>query len=310
MKTKRSMSLKNIMIAALAATQLGLSAQASTFEEVWTATQEGRYLSLPQHPVTNASFFAAGVNRLKNSVDRTLNNQADVLPYFQKLLHPIGICYAGTWSITEKNPYTGYFAEGSEGLIIARASEALGQPFRGDYRSFGLAGKIFPTTDRNDKQSYKTANFFTVDDLGGTLSKSFLELPKLNEPALSFHLNNLLHFSMFTTVFKTFSAADKNPAIRPVYPIAELGLDDPSSAVVPHWMMIQAVAAPTFSNPPKDFRNELRLHRFPGNKLKFNILVAEKGSQKWLSIGNIELTEDVVSEGCDHRLHFAHPKHR
>ncbi|MFM8316712.1 MAG: hypothetical protein ACKOA8_20720 [Deltaproteobacteria bacterium] len=305
-----SKKIKTGVLALAIVSQFAVTARAATFKEVWSATLEGPYASLPEHPVTNASFFEAGVNVLKKSAERTLNNSSDVLPYFQKWVHPIGICFSGTWTITEKNPYTGYFAKGSQGLIIVRASEALGQPLKGDYRSFGFAGKLFPTLDPNAKTSYSTANFFTVDDLGGTLADSYLELPKLNEPATSFHLSSLFSFPMITTILNAFSAADKNPGIRPVHAIAELGMENPRSALAPHWMMIQPVSQTTFSETPEDFRNELRLHRFANQSLKFRILVAEQGASEWSTIGKIELNQEALAQGCDHRLHFAHPKSR
>lgn len=290
--------------------QGGNLVKAATFEEVWNATQQGPYRALPNHPVTNASFFKGGVNLLKNSVDRTLNNKSDLIPYFQKLVHPIGVCFSGTWTITENNPYTGYFSKGSKALIIARASEAIGQPLRGDYRSFGFAGKLFPTFDKNDRASYETANFFTVDDLGGTMAESFLELAKTNEPATSLHLSSVFALPMIATISKVFSAADRNPGFRPLYPIAELGMKNPKEAVTPHWMMIQSAGNSTFGEIPQDFRNELRLSRFPQHTLTFKILVSEKGDESWSQLGMIELNEEALSEGCDHRLHFAHPKIR
>lgn len=290
--------------------QNATQAQASTFEQVWNSTQEGAYRVLPEHPVTTSSFVTSGINLLKQSADRTLNTSNDVMPRFQKLVHPVGICFSGIWKITERSRYTGYFSEGSQALIIVRASEALGQPEKGDYRSFGFAGKLFPTTDRKENLSIRTANFFTVDDLGGTMADSFLELPKLNEPKTSFHVSSVFSLPMLTTIIKAFSSADNNPGIRPLYPIAELGLKDPRKAIAPHWMMIQSIGNSTFSETPEDFRNELRLSRFPDHKLTFRILVSEKGDSQWLPLGMIELNEEALSEGCDHRLHFAHPKSR
>lgn len=53
-------------------------------------------------------------------------------------------------------------------MIISRASVALTETEKGHYRGFGLAGKIFPTSNAKDKKAYKTANFFTIDDLSGS----------------------------------------------------------------------------------------------------------------------------------------------
>ena len=34
----------------------------------------------------------------------------------------------------------------------------------------------------------------------------------------------------------------------------------------------------------------------------------EKGNKNWKTIGKINMTDSVVSNSCDHRLHFHHPK--
>jgi hypothetical protein len=123
------------------------SYRGSRFSEVWGAVRSDPYLVLPHYRVTVGSFFDGFVNRLLVDSQRTLSDRSDLLPPLQKRVHPIGTCLAGRWRITEDNPYTGYFRKGSEALIIARASTALGEERRGEARSFGLAGKLFPTTD-------------------------------------------------------------------------------------------------------------------------------------------------------------------
>lgn len=278
---------------------------AASFADVWAATQEGPYADLPQWQTRLSKFFSAGVDMLAASASRTLDDETDNLPPFQKLVHPIGICFAGTWTITESSPYTGYFANGSHGQIIVRASEAMGNPEPSSWRSFGFAGKIFPTADANDTTAYKTANFFTVDDLGGADAASFLDDPKSNKPATSFHLSTLAIFPTLTHIAKTFASADSNPGIRQVYEISELGLADPSTAVTPH--LFQVVSETSERNGADDFRDELRLANYP-NGLTFGIYVAEDDGQGWSRLGTIQLDREALSSGCDHRLHFHHPR--
>lgn len=279
-----------------------------THQEVWSAVEEGPYAMLPEHQTTRASFFKGGVNLLKNSAERTLNDKSDVLPWFQKLVHPVGICYSGTWEIDGKSPYTGYFAEGKKGLIIVRASEAMGNPRRGDWRSFGIAGKIFPTLNSNESVA-NTANFFTVDDLGGTSADAFMELEKTNEPANSIHLSTVFGLPMIATIIKTFSKADSHPGIRPLYPISELDAANPGKALAPLLMAIRSESPSLGEAAPADFRDELRLENYPHNELKFGILVSQRGKE-WKRLGTIRLDQESLSDGCDHRLHFAHPKSR
>ncbi len=290
---------------------LGLSAvfaapaqAAGSFPDVWAATSSGPYDSLPQYRTSYSKFFSGGIDLLANSAERTLHDQDDILPRFQKLVHPIGICFAGTWKITAPSAYTGYFANGSEGLIIVRASEAMGAGEAGDYRAFGLAGKIFPTKDATDQTPYPTANFFTVDDLGGADSNSFFDLPKTNEPDTTPHLSHLGMLATITKIARTFSAADSNPGIRQVYEISELTVG-PQAARTPHWMAL--VPENTERTGDSDFRNELRLANYPGG-LVFGIQVADQDGEGFRRIGEIRLTKEALSDGCDHRLHFHHPQ--
>ena len=44
--------------------------------------------------------------------------------------------------------------------------------------------------------------------------------------------------------------------------------------------------------------------------LTFDVLVRDQKTDPWSKIGVIELDDDVVSDSCDHRLHFSHPRWR
>ncbi len=303
-------TLKNLgfVIVATSLTHFTTSAKASplSFNDIWTEVQQDPYTALPSYSISRGSFTKDGENILERDAKRTLSNDSDLLPRFQKLVHPLGICFAGTWTIDQDSEYTGYFANGSRGLIIVRASEAIGQPLVGDYRSFGIAGKIFPTDNPDDPTPYQTANFFTVDDLGGTKAKSFFDLLKSNEPDASIRLSRLGLLSTLATIAKAFSRADSHAGIRQVYPIAELGLDDPSTAVTPHWLSLRAEN--TERNGAKDFRDELRLRNF-ADGIRLGIYVAKSGDKPaWQRLGSIHLTEEALTDSCDHRLHFMHPK--
>ncbi|MEY4632584.1 MAG: hypothetical protein RIQ81_2704 [Pseudomonadota bacterium] len=296
---------KSILSACLICAAEATVASGASFPEVWSATKSGPYQKLPEHQVTLGSFYEYGVDRLKRAVDRTLSDDRDILPTFQKLVHPVGICFAGTWSITERNPYTGYFAKGSEGLIIVRASEAMGNARRGSWRSFGLAGKIFPTTDRSDPRAHKTANFFTIDDLGGTGAENFLDTDKTNEPDVSTHLSSIFNARTLLKIVSTFKGADENPTWRPVESIAGLGVENPRAIKAPRWMMLRSANRERVNHP--DFRNELDVRNYDGG-LRFDILVSDTDNQDWREIGQITLNSQTASEGCDHRLHFTHPR--
>jgi hypothetical protein len=276
---------------------------ASSFKATWDTVRQGPYTTLPQYQTTYGSLFDGDRSLLEAAAWRTLDTDADILPWFQKLVHPTGICFAGTWSIMAASPYTGSFANGTRNLIIARASEALGAGAPGDYRAFGLAGKLFPTTDASDETVRPTANFFTVDDLGGTLTGSYLDEAKTNKPKTSFHLSQLAIFPLLTEIARTFQNADSDPGVRQVYEIAELGLADPDQAVTPVGFAL--VPETTARVEASDYRLELRTAHYAGG-LQFGIYVSD--GDDWTRIGDVKLTQDALSDGCDHRLHFHHPK--
>lgn len=291
--------------------------QGSRFQEVWAQVTSDPYADLPQYKVTLSSFYDGMVNVLLNDSKRTIDDRSDLLPYFDKLLHPNGVCLKGRWKITEATNYSGYFSQGAEALIIARASSALTNTKRGTNRAFGLAGKLYPTTDEQHSDLLKTANFFTIEDLGGNFRDFFLDAKNTNDiikvsPTLTLVLNSLIG----AAAGSAFSEADESNVfralIRQLYPIAELGLAPEQSARWPTWMRI--VGNPMVPRVgADDFREELDVNNYPEG-LIFDIEVADFGTRlgfkRWNKIGEIEFDESVVSSSCDHRLHFSHPKYR
>ena len=287
--------------------------EGSRFGEVWDVVASDPYDALPNERVTLGSFFFWGRNLLLDAARRTVSDRSDVLPRFDKLLHPSGICLAGTWNITEPNVYTGYFEEGRSGLIVARASVALSDTTLGSYRGFGLAGKIWPTLDEYPAEPLETANFFTVDDLLGTKEPYFLDALLTNEPEVNPNAGTWAISPLFAPIVGSLSAADRNPFRRPLYPIAELGLAEGEEARAPYW--IKFVGAEGTRVDAYDFRDELRMSEYE-HGIVMDIYVAEKGDAAraldavWQRIGFLEFTRSVASDSCDHRLHFSHPRLR
>jgi hypothetical protein len=311
---------KNIILPALITTFLIFSTttlyanedNGSTFSEVWAVVISDPYEN-PQYKVTLQSFYSQKVNQLLEASIRTIEDDRDILPCFDKLLHPNGACLSGTWNITEDNPYSGYFKKGSQGLIIVRTSVALSETTKGHYRGFGMAGKIYPTTDPDHADELKTANFFAIDDFGGTLAEHYTDVGLTNQPELKYHPGIMFLLPIGLAAGIALGTADEKPGIRQLYPISELGLLDQSLAKTPEWMKIQA--------PPdqvkideKDFRDELNVDNYPNGQLFFDIFVSTEEStaekKEWIKIGFILLDDFVVSNSCDHRLHFQHPKFR
>ncbi len=278
--------------------------EGSTAQDIWSQVTSTPYLSLPKNKISYRSLFKGFKSKIKQSANRTLSNKSDILPYFDKLAHPNGICLKGTWNITEDNPYTGYFKKDSEAIIIARSSVALSRTTVGSNRGFGLAGKIFPTLDEN--QRVKTANFFLIDDLGGTKAPHYTGVEMTNEPEVSKTLAVIKNIAYSIKLALTFGKADSNPGIRQLYQISEISETD--NTVTPKWMMIKARKGQDVNE--RDFRDELNIENRASNIL-FDIYATSTEVNKkkqWKNLGYIEFTESTVSESCDHRLHFNHPK--
>lgn len=173
-----------------------------------------------------------------------------------------------------------------------------------------LAGKIFPTVNKNEK--IKTLNFVLAENIGGTDTSLFTKAEMLNQPGLDLKSYELLaHLSYVTEVFKQSNLSDEHSKERQVYSLAEFGLNKDQKAIVPKWMKI---FAKNTARDKEDFREELNFEG-PDNKgeLIYEIYVANQETNKiknWESIGSIVFTESALSKACDHRLHFNHDKWR
>jgi hypothetical protein len=288
----------------------------SRFREVWGQVAADPYEVPPRVEVTLGRLFDGLTDRLLQASRRTLRRRDDLLPWFRKLIHPTGICLAGWWVITEPNRYTGQFRQGTRALIIARASTAEGTTRPQEARIFGFAGKIYPTSDPEHAGPLPTANFFAIEDLAGSRRDHFLDarctndiLPVSPRPSL------VPRSPLLAAAARDFAIADETldvtqTMVRPLTPLAALG--EPAGAPIdaPRWLLVTG-SADVPRVDASDYREELRLANYPGG-LRFDILVAERGSRlgerAWRKIGHMEFFADAVSDSCDHRLHFHHPR--
>jgi len=282
--------------------------QKFSFQELWAKVASSPLETLPQNRVSFGSLYNSSENIVLNDAQRTIRDTSDILEPFDKLAHPNGICLNGIWSIDKENIYSGYFKKGSKGLVIARASTALSNTKAGASRAFGFAGKIFPTTDPTLKPSVR-ANFFLIEDLGGTDAKHFADVALSNEPSITPTLEVATNLLYVLKITRAFALADKNPTIRQLYEISELGEAKNQKIITPKWMKIEVQGAKRYDKI--DFRDELK--EATDNRLLFNIFVANKSvgeSKNWQEIGIMSFEKSVVSKTCDHQLHFHHPKWR
>ncbi len=278
------------------------------FQTIWNQITSDPVKKLPQLKVSYRKLVAQGKNIILGDAKRTLNNHADILPQFEKLAHPNGICFKGRWNITAKNKYSGYFKQGTKGLIIVRASSAMSNTKSGQLRSFGFAGKIFPTINPIQINTENTANFFLIDDLGGTRAKHYTDVSLTNSPPATITSTVLKSFLYAAKLARSFSQADENPKVRQLYEVSQLGEKNLNNAITPRWMKVNALQGQTVNK--SDFRDELGIKSKP---LVFSISVASdrvNGQKNWLDIGRITLNSSIVSNSCDHRLHFHHAKWR
>lgn len=308
------------LLAALA-TQTGQAQyRGSSFSEVWrvvrdvgfapTSPEEAREFSiyrtgLPSYPVSADSLFSHGSKQLERDARRTVSEREDYYGRLPKLLHPNGVCVAGTWNITEMSKYTGLFQQGSKALFIGRVSVTLGSTQFEQKRGFGFSGKVFPTMDAG--KVIPTANFFTADVLLGRTRQRFLDAALTNEPDSGFDISLV---GLGLKLAAALATADDSPTFRPLYPLARVGTPTAES-VSPHWMRLRAKRT-SGSSGESDFRNEVLGATAQGQLLTFEIDVSDTTSNPgskagWRRVGEIRVAQAVASYGCDRRLHFAHP---
>ena len=264
---------------------------------------------------------------------RTVASQADLRwgadgKGFQRLLHPNAVCLTGMWEITAETPYSGYFKQGSRGLIIARYSTCCQETRGGFTRSLAMVGRIYPTTDRDHPDKLPTACFITQQDIGGELTKNINEAVLRNAPNTTGSQRGLGGFGVFLATGMALGLADKQPTIRQVYEIAELGKPAGDRTSAPEFMQLTiAPEQPVMPGEHNDFRDEVLWQLGDGNAaskrtLTFLIETSDTGTThglpvkqrrditNWRTIGTITFDAAVASSNGDRVIHFNHPPWR
>jgi hypothetical protein len=243
-------------------------------------------------------------------------------------LHPNGVCLAGEWRITAPTEYSGYFATGSVALAIGRYSTCCTETRRGHTRSLALVGKLYPTTDREHTAPLRTANFITQEDIGGAYSRFINDAELRNAPDTTVSRRGGGVPILLLTGF-TFGRVDKQPSIRQLYAIAELGKPAESPTRAPEFMrLIVHPDQPRIAGDDLDFRDEILAQIFDrGDALRkrtltFNIEVTDEGRTtgtalrqrrtfaNWRHIGHLTFDNAVASWNGDSVIHFNHPTWR
>ena len=232
----------------------------STFQEVQDAVMAEPYYgsiwgepgqkALPDYPTTFAS-VAQGLFSLSkrflfmDAAARTIASHADLRwggpekRGVQRMVRPNGICLSGVWNIHEETTYTGFFAKGARGLVMARYSSGL-SAVRGRARTLSMVGKVFPTMNPADK--VRPAGFITQEDLGGTFSRSIHDALLRNAPSIS-PLNRGFGLGTLLLTAFAFMRVDFRNTIRQLYEIAELGKPEGTPTRCPQFMQLRAISS-------------------------------------------------------------------
>jgi hypothetical protein len=308
---------------------------ANPYQRVWGGAAEP---PLPVYEVTFASVthgIAPGGSPhvFQDAAARTVDSGADLRwgpdrKGFRRLLHPNGVCLIGNWHVTEETPYSGYFAKDSRGLLVARYSTCCTETHRGQIRSLALVGKIYPTTDPNHAEPLQTANFITQEDIGGN-DTAFINDAELRNAPDTTASRRAAGLPILLTTGLVFNHVDKQPSIRQLYPIAELGLAAGKPTHAPTYMrLLVAPNQPRIAGDAIDFRDEVLAQIFdrgdpaPKRTLVFNIEVTDDGQtsgpavkeqrtfKNWRHIGTLTFNNGVASYNGDCVIHFNHPTWR
>ena len=140
-----------------------------------------------------------------------------------------------------------------------------------------------------------------IDTLTGTKSPHITDTELTNFPQVGTDLG-----AKFVNLV-IFRLMDRRPGYRQLFPISTLGLTPDDPVVTPDLLMLR-VADGAVKVDAEDFRDELRLEHYPDHKLVYTINVKNFDEEKWIHLGEIELTDYAVCEGCDKQTHFWIPR--
>jgi hypothetical protein len=308
---------------------------ANPYQKVWGAAGEA---PLPVYKVTLGSVlrgllpFGERYHFLQ-AARRTVTSEADLRwgtdrKGCRRLVHPNGVCLTGMWEVTAETPWSGYFRQGSRALLVGRYSTCCTETRRGRTRSLALVGKLFPTTDAQHAEPVRTANFITQQDFGGD-NTGFINDAELRNAPDTRAWRRGAGVPAFLVTGAVFLNADKQPTIRQLYQIAELGKPAGEPTRAPQFMrLVVAPGQPRIPGEGLDFRDEVLAQIFdkgdpvPRRALTFQIEATDEGEthglpvyerrffKGWRPIGTLTFDNAVASYNGDFVIHFHHPRWR
>lgn len=299
---------------------------ANPYQKVWGGAGEP---PLPGYEVTMKSI----VGGLRQASLRTVDSHADLRwgtdgKGVRRLLHPNGVCLTGRWEITEETAYSGCFRQGSQALTVGRYSTCCTETRRGHMRSLALVGKLFPTLDPGHAEPLQTASFFTQQDFGGEKTDFVNDAELRNAPDTRLWRRGV-GAPILALSGVDFLRADKQPTIRQLYQIAELGKPQDEPTRAPAFLrFLMAPEQPRITGEDLDFRDEILAQIYdrgdpvPKRTLTFHIEVTDEGTTSgtpfyqrrtfgaWRPIGRLVFDHAVASYNGDCVIHFNHPTWR
>lgn len=319
--------MKNLKYIALMASLISTSLSARSYNEVRDEVFQNPLTELPAiEGISTGAVARAFFTHTGEIVRRsraTFIERDDFRESRPKLLHPRGVCTEATWKITEDSEATGLFAKGTELPAIVRFSsgtsdsEYIPKSQNAPGRIFGFAVKLFPTQDLD--QEVETQNIQTLDTYGfdRTYRKRFFH--EDTGEAVTF-TNVAPAKSTFGKLLATFfDRFDLSNFVRPVHPLALIDRHQESveNPKIPYEIHFVANFKARKDHVPTDFRADLMTHpgelsmdiiirSFEPKKLRRGRYAAIKNIDK--KIGVLKIHERVISESCDFKIHFHHPK--
>jgi len=307
----------------------------NSYQLVWGRSDEP---PLPVREVTLQGVLRGALSislpyLFRQATERAVDSRADLRwghdgKGFRRLLHPNGVCLIGRWDISEHTEYSGYFTKGSTALVVGRYSTCCTETRRGHVRSLSLVGKLFPTVDPNHTMPLRTANFITQQDIGGDLTDYINDAELRNAPDTTVSRRGAgVPILLITGV--VFRRVDRQPSIRQLYQVAELGKPPDHPTRAPAYMrLLVSPSQPRIEGDGLDFRDEIMAQIFdkgdpiPKRSLTFHIEVTDDGTtagtalrqrrtfRNWRSIGRLTFDNAIVSYNGDSVIHFNHPTWR
>src|SRR5262249_26921423 len=194
--------------------------------------------------------------------------------------------------------------------------------------SLSHVARLFPTTDPNHTTPLEAASLVTQQDIGGDYSNYINDVELRNAPNTSSWRRGSGVPGLLVTG-AVFDFVDREPSIRQLYEIAELGkaADEPTRAPACLRLLV-AADQPRIEGVELDFRDEILQQIFdpgdsrPKRRLRFDVELTDDGDthgiagfqwrtfRNWRRVGTLTFDNAAASYNGDFVVHFHHPSWR